>query len=457
LFDRFKDTANGSASRAKVFSSVKKLQDFITELTAIPDLKNAWVLMTESTMARLKEFVASRLGNRSLRADTLQYCQTPLLVTGPPGSGKTTLLHQTAKHMMMTNVKRVTPVVLLRAADMKIFSSSRILSDALFRLGELGRPVAKEDFRNALREGEVRIFVDGLDEAGEKMHLLTAAIVDICREFPRLMVVASVRDSVAGFDWKEALRIRLQKFDAEQLNSFIWKWFAADPTRATTLCSWIQANDTLGAIARTPVNAALLCSLTDVLGKLPTTELDLYRSRLNLLLGGWEEAKNIAPMPREIRRQYELFLKTLAFEAHKRNERNFLRSLAISIAPRYMTPGYNKDANSMIDDLIRRGVLEVQVDGRLSFGHLTFQEHLAAEYMYQYRPIAFIHEHISSGWWLKPLIFLSTMMEDIGDILSSLADSSILSAKTQINTLLGYAVHTRTHPWLDRKLKLLAL
>jgi len=67
----------------------------------------------------------------------------------------------------------------------------------------------------------------------------------------------------------------------------------------------------------------------------------------------------------------------------------------------------------MLEDCVRRGVLEQTPDGELSFGHLTYQEFLAAVYLIERNDRSIIWQHLSDAWWWQTLVFYASKIGDI--------------------------------------------
>src|SRR5258706_7850520 len=139
---------------------------------------------------------------------------------------------------------------------------------------------------------------------------------------PKCRIILSTRDTLDHKQWRRAFPVRLSPLSDDQQYEFIDKWFTAEPTSRNGLHKWLKSNGGMRDAARTPLVAALLCSLYRARADMPDTEIDLYKKRFELLLGRWERAKGIAPLSGTMRRRYLHFLRLIAFRMHKAETRS---------------------------------------------------------------------------------------------------------------------------------------
>ncbi len=165
--------------------------------------------------------------------------------------------------------------------------------------------------------------------------------------------------------------------------------------------------------AGSPLIAALLCSLYEADAELPSTAIELYDQRFELLLGKWEKAKNIATLKPSVRRRYFLFLKRLGFELHKAEARVVPFFKAVEIARHYAVKGFHTEPEELVSDCVARGVLERESGGGVSCGHLTYQEYLAAGWLVAENPLEFILKNLVSNWWRNVMEFYAASREDM--------------------------------------------
>ena len=372
-----------------------------------------------------------------------------MYVTGPPGTGKTTLLRRITQ---LTAQDKSAPIPvflpLLRLTD---FTRRGLIKACTAAMAEQGfdadtRERSKHNFAAMCRTGRIRLCLDGLDETGIHAVRVMTAVNQLSEEFPKLQIILSCRDSFTKVRqeealayWDRALTIRLLPFSERQLEQFLGKWFSAEPSSRAGLMQWFRNNPRMKQAGTTPLIAALLCSLFQIKAEMPRTELDLYSRRLELLLGRWERAKGVQRLPAEVRTRYELFLKELAFTMHCRETRTFSHAQALAMVAKYSVKTFHKTNLAMLQDCIQRGVLEVDENGQLSFGHLTYQEHLCAEWMAYHNLVEHIASIVTNPWWSKTCEFYAAQKLDITPLVKAVKKSGNKLALTRLAELMQFA------------------
>jgi len=185
----------------------------------------------------------------------------------------------------------------------------------------------------------------------------------------------------------------------------------------------------------------VLCSLYSHEVDLPSTQIELYERRFELLLGAWDTAKRAKgnptegppPMPRSRRLKYWHFLMALSLLYHKSGKRSGRRSEALELASQYYDADFHHDPDALLTDCIHRGLLEIDEVGNLSFGHLTYQEFLVARSLNQDNPIDLLWEKIGDSWWLNVCNFYAEIKGD----LTLLLDKAIESTRNEAPGFVG--------------------
>jgi hypothetical protein len=173
----------------------------------------------------------------------------------------------------------------------------------------------------------------------------------------------------------------------------------------------------LQAAACTPVIAALLCSIVAKDADLPGTEIDLYDRRFELLLGGWEKAKDIVPMSHTLRKRYWHFLTIVAYSIHLDKKRSISYAQLLGAAEQYYDLVYHRTPEIFLADCIHRGLFIAENGDEYSLGHFTYQEFLVAKHLTNDNPVEFILNRIGEDWWLKVFEFYAALKGDLTSLI----------------------------------------
>jgi hypothetical protein len=352
----------------------------------------------------------------SIAASSLLKIDECLYITAGPGAGKTTLLRRLSQAMARAKHGRLPLYLPLMAVDTPSYDG--LVRACLNELngkgyGAVGKGLSSRSFLSMLADGKFCLCLDGLDEAGAKAQDLMRAIDALADRHKNCKIILSSRDTFGFGTWARAYDIGLEPFSKGQLTTLIAKWFSSEPSSKEQLVSWLSKNPKMRESAQTPLVAALLCSLFQLKADMPSTEVDLYERRFELLLGRWDQAKGIQPLRTEIRKRYLHFLMAFAFYLHSKERRSATNSEAISFARNYYSEKFHGAPGAMVQDCVKRGLFEYEQGGSLSLGHLTYQEYLAAEWLSQHNPIHFIWSRMLTPWWNKTLEFYAASKLDI--------------------------------------------
>jgi hypothetical protein len=355
-----------------------------------------------------------------IRSSFLSRIDVDIYLLGAPGAGKTTLSRRLTQELARFD-GNVLPLF-LPLVSVKVPTYAGLI-DACFKelqgrgyRARKARP-GRESFVAELDAGRFRLFLDGLDEAGERAPAMLDAIKQLRKKHAACRLLVTARDTFGVPDWFEALTLRIDAFSDEQVLEFIGRWFSSEPSSRDALNAFLRKNEHMRSAVRTPLIAALLCSLFQIGVEMPATELELYQRRFELLMGTWEKAKGIVPLAPPVRQRYEHFLRSLAMHQHLAQERSSMHKEARRFAEKYWVRDLHRGPDALVEDCVRRGLLERADNGELSFGHLTYQEYMAGEWLSDRNPVQFIWSRVVTPWWARVLEFYAARKADISPVL----------------------------------------
>jgi hypothetical protein len=314
---------------------------------------------------------------------------------------------------------RLTSLVNERRAGSNLTTWPPPFEEAVARYVEaIGAGVGAASLTERFRHGRVVLLVDGVDEVIRSAPWILDAIRSIAVRFPGMQVVTSSRMSGEYLEQIPFVALTLLPFTDKQRDQFIRQWFLQDAEEGSLHIQRIQDHLTkhrkIGDIVRSPLLATMLCVLEENKVPLPDSEIKLYSSRLSLLLGYYDIHKQVARLrcPKEL---LELVARRLAFALHlagkKEEDREWLCLMAKEGVRDEAT---DRELKLAVDELIDPCNILVPMteDGKLGFGHLRYQEHLAAFEIMHNRGID-IGPFLAQPWWMGVFILFAKMNQSI--------------------------------------------
>jgi predicted NACHT family NTPase len=356
--------------------------------------------------------------------------QHMVLVEGPPGSGKTTLLRMLAIDLLSRREKALYLPCYRIESNVRPMQLSKLLE----------RYAIGGDSLN-WSPSETHVLIDGLDEAPFDLSSLIATQHS---EFKS--VVVSARSAYVQKMEYRPLSLSIEPFTVEERDIFFEKWFCQRQDLLKTTMDIVAKYPDIGQHARLPLIATMLAALIES-GFIPRTRAEIYDHRLELLLSRWDRSRGIARTFVDNPDAKRRFLRYLAFSMHSSlpRRRTIPQAELNDVFERALGRwGYSVEIEKVIDDLVvAHGLLLEESSLTYSFGHLTFQEHLAGEHIAKEFGIHDILKLLGKDWWREPLNFYASIKGNIDELVeSSLKDEGYLAYARQFLEMASYAPYT---------------
>jgi hypothetical protein len=169
--------------------------------------------------------------------------------------------------------------------------------------------------------------------------------------------------------------------------------------------------------------------------------------RLDLLLSRWDKARGVRRFAVDMPDAKRRFLRRLAYAMHASSKRRRMVTqddLEAVYADSLGKWGYDQRFEDVLEDLVMgSGLLVQERPGVYSLGHLTFQEHLAGEYLSNSCTVAQVAERFNDDWWREPLNFYACIKGDITELVDRLLSWRRFGGQSeQLREMLTYAPYT---------------
>ena len=365
------------------------------------------------------------------------------VILGDPGAGKTTLL----KYLALKSVRNV----LIGLPDLPIFIelnkfvnsvSGDLLDFAATQWDEnyaFPKDNARTYMEDNLKAGKALLILDALDEtmigdtlkeAQDNYDRVANAVMKLANRYPQSPVVVTARK--AGYRQRNPLRgftqLEVADFRPEDVIQFVNNWFmASEPqqgqSKAADLIKKMELNPRIQALAANPLLLSLIVIVYKAPYDLPSRRVDLYERCIGILLGKWDEERDIRRRREFSPKHIQQLLPKIAWKFHNEGRRYFPESdLLDAIAQFLPTIGRPVEEKSQvlaeIEDVY--GLLKPQAWRWHGFLHLTFQEYFVAQYIVDHNELDTLLSHLGEPWWEEIILLYAAQVPDASPLLQKL-------------------------------------
>jgi len=356
-----------------------------------------------------------------------------LMVLGDPGIGKSTFLRKVGLEALKGNKDSyqhsLTPVLL----ELKNFKENEINIQALieeeFKI--CGFPNVEKNISNKLEKGELLILLDGLDEVPTaNVYNVIEKIQDFVDRHHKNRFILSCR-TAARTHLRRFTDIEIVEFDDQQIQSFIEHWFSSELDRKneTAKNCWelLQKEEYKSAkeLAHTPLLLTFLCLVYDENQSFPTNRSRLYQDALRILLEKWSAEKRLPNRGLVYENlsieQEEILLSEIAYQNFVADKlflekREVVKQIKDHLKQNLNAPQHLDGEKVLKTIEIEQGILVERARDVYSFSHLTLQEYLTAQYIYDNDLIEeTVKNHITETRWQEVFLLVAGLMRGKAD------------------------------------------
>lgn len=425
---------------------VSQIEAFNEEEPPMPVLRQ-FLLECEQLFGQVEEVLESRSICESIGISKEQECVNPakfkrislsihsifdtglnIAVFGDAGAGKTTSLQMYAKRRLERNadsdltifapLARVVSSLAVEDESKQKDSPSIMLERGLGHyLRGLGLDLTLPILQDILKQKNMVLLLDGIDEAIVAAPWILDGISELSQRYSQARIVVSSRMSGEYLQQIPFFGITLLPFTDPQRDRFIKNWFGEgeeNEKKITRILNHLNVFPHLGEIIRNPLLGTILCVLAHHDVPLPDSEVRLYEERMRLLMGLYDIHKKAVRL-----KSYPLYLEIVArklgYMLHQAGMRHARVESLISRAVSALCERIPREkivlgVTELIDPC--NIIVPMTDDGQMGFGHLRYQEYLAACELINNRGIA-VGPLMIQSWWRGALILFAQMTDEI--------------------------------------------
>ena len=356
-----------------------------------------------------------------------------LMVLGGPGAGKSTFLRKMGLEALKVKKGGFKHSCIPVFIELKRFTSSEINIEKFiieeFRICNFPDP---EKFTaKALEQGKLLILLDGLDEVpSQNLNETINQIQNFVDKYDQNRFIASCRTAAYRGNFRRFSDVAMADFDDEQIQQFINNWFQKeeDKQAKTDDKCWelLQKPENQAAkeLAHTPLLLTFLCLVYDRSQNFPNNRSVLYKNALRILLEEWAAEKRI--LRDEIYQGLhteleEVLLSKIAYTGFASNRLFFSQSEIVDQIKTFLAGNLNApqhlNGEAVLNAIaIQQGILVERARDVFSFSHLTLQEYLTAQYIYDNRLVEkLVTEHLPDQRWKEVFLLVAGVMRGGAD------------------------------------------
>lgn len=371
---------------------------------------------------------------RNISIDNIIIDKKPIILSGDAGTGKSTLLKKIGEIIIKQNQE-------FEKKNLPIFISVVDLFDSEFDIEkvihEKLEPFFNADLTALTTDYNVTLLIDSIDEFEiENQKKITGKLNEIY-EKDKIKFILGTRSSdkpISITELKNYPVYTITRFNNQQIQQFINKFFFNQESRAEKLIEALKENRIIEKLPITPLSLSLISILFEENDlEIPATITDIYENFNSLLLGRAVVSSRIEFIDISFK---ERILSLYAIELLKRKEHNpmtldeFMLHFKIYFESKTL-PIKKGTLEDVLNYLIENtGIIYLKNNKYVSFNHDSFMEFYAAIEIFKHQrdDERYFIDNFFDIHWQNSAVFYAGKSKDMPEFLKSI-NQKLKSAK----------------------------
>lgn len=350
----------------------------------------------------------------------------PVILSGGAGSGKSTLLKRIGETIIKHNQDS-------EKKNLPVFIPVVELFDSQFDVEKLVleklKPFFDTDISSLTKDYNVTLLIDSIDEFEiEHQKLITQKLNDLYlnNKIKFILGTRSPDKPISITELKSYPVYTIARFNNQQIQQFINKFFLNQQSRAEKLIEALRENRIIEKLPLTPLSLSLISILFEENDlEIPATITDIYDNFNSLLLGKAVVSSRIEFIDISFK---ERILSLYAVELLKRKEHNpMTHQDFITHFKNYFESKTLPIKKGTLEDVLNyllenTGIIYLKNNKYVSFNHDSFMEYYAALeiFKHQRQDEKYFVENFFDINWQNAAVFYAGKSKDMPDFLRSI-------------------------------------
>jgi hypothetical protein len=363
---------------------------------------------------------------KSITLENIIKDKDPIILSGEAGTGKSTLLKRIGETIIRENqaTEKKNLPIFISVVDLyeANFIVQIVIEDKL-------KPFFKTELSDITNEYQITLLIDSIDEFEiENQKGIAQQLNELCSEkgIKFILGTRSTDKSILISEFNNYSSYSIARFNSQQINQFVNKFFINQQSRAEKLMEALKENRIIEKLPITPLSLSLISILFEENDlEIPATITDIYDNFNSLLLGKAVVSSRIEFIDISFK---ERILSLYALELLKRKEHNPMTLTEfMEFFQGYFSSKTLPIKKGTLEDVLtylieNTGIIYLKNQKYVAFNHDSFMEYFAALEIFKHQrdeEIYYVEQFFDINWQ-NSAIFYAGKSKDMPKFLENI-------------------------------------